>query len=71
MSGYLDKMNSGLSELYSEAQGVMQKVLISAENLQLTLRSDFSLEEHALNCHHRGFLEAKTGYLDKLCIYAL
>lgn len=56
-------MNGGLSELYSEAQGVVRKVLVSAENLQLTLRSDFSHEEHSLSCHRRGCLEAETtGY---------
>ncbi|KAM9450615.1 AP-3 complex subunit beta-1 isoform 1-T1 [Clarias gariepinus] len=47
-------MNSGLSGLYSEAQCVVRKVLVSAENLQLTVRSDLTLEEYALHSHHNG-----------------
>lgn len=63
VSDFMDKMNGGLSGLYSEAKGIVHKVLVSAENLQLTLSSDFTLEEHTLRCHHRGCLEAKTtGY---------
>ncbi|KAI4882465.1 hypothetical protein NFI96_007320 [Prochilodus magdalenae] len=48
-------MNGGLSGLRSEAAGVMRTVLVSAENLQLTLRSDISLEERALSSNqHYG-----------------
>ncbi|XP_046723919.1 AP-3 complex subunit beta-1 isoform X1 [Silurus meridionalis] len=56
----MDKMNSGLSGFYSEAQSFVHKVLVSAENLQLTLKSDPILEEHTLSCHPGGFLEAKN-----------
>lgn len=59
----MEKMNRGLFGFYSGSQGVVRKVLVSAENLQFTLSSDFSLEERTLRCHHGGCLEAKTtGY---------
>lgn len=65
-------MNSGLSGLYSEAQCVVRKVLVSAENLQLTVRSDLTLEEYALHSHHNGCkLGNNTGYKISQCICAL
>ncbi|KAG9266009.1 AP-3 complex subunit beta-1 isoform X2 [Astyanax mexicanus] len=48
-------MNGGLFSLRSEAAGVVRTVLVSAENLQLTLRSDISQEEQAFSNHqHYG-----------------
>ncbi|XP_069020977.1 AP-3 complex subunit beta-1 isoform X1 [Embiotoca jacksoni] len=41
-------MDVGFSSLRSEAVGAMRTVLVSAENLQLTLKPELSLEEQAL-----------------------
>ncbi|KAK1803600.1 hypothetical protein P4O66_021012 [Electrophorus voltai] len=43
------EMSRSLSGLRSDALGVMRTARVSAENLQLALRSDLSLEERALN----------------------
>lgn len=41
-------MDVGLSSLRTEAVGAMRTALVSAENLQLSLRSELSQEERAL-----------------------
>uniref|UniRef100_A0A8C1T3P8 AP-3 complex subunit beta n=1 Tax=Cyprinus carpio TaxID=7962 RepID=A0A8C1T3P8_CYPCA len=52
-------MNGGLGSLRLEAVGVMRNALVSAENLQLTLKSDFSSEEQALTNKHSSGDEEK------------
>lgn len=49
---YKCKMNGGLGCLRLEAAGALRTALVSAENLQLTLKSDLSLEEQALTNNH-------------------
>lgn len=49
---YKCKMNGGLGSLRLEAAGALRTALVSAENLQLTLKSDLSLEEQALTNNH-------------------
>ncbi|KAI2651566.1 AP-3 complex subunit beta-1 [Labeo rohita] len=57
---YTCKMNGGLGSLRLEAAGVMRNALVSAENLQLTLKSDFSSEEQALTNNHKSGNEEKS-----------
>lgn len=45
-------MNGTLAGLRSEAVGAMRDALVSAENLQLTLKSDLRSEERALTNKH-------------------
>ncbi|XP_043090277.1 AP-3 complex subunit beta-1 isoform X2 [Puntigrus tetrazona] len=52
-------MNGGLGSLRLEAVEVMRNALISAENLQLTLKSDFSSEEQALTNNHSSGNQGK------------
>uniref|UniRef100_A0A8C1DHT0 AP-3 complex subunit beta n=1 Tax=Cyprinus carpio carpio TaxID=630221 RepID=A0A8C1DHT0_CYPCA len=52
-------MNGGLGSLRLEAVGVMRNALVSAENLQLTLKTDFSSEEQALTIKHSSGNEEK------------
>lgn len=48
----MSKMNGGLGSLRLEATGALRTALVSAENLQLTLKSDVSSEEQALTNNH-------------------
>lgn len=45
-------MNGGFSLLRSDAVGAVRTALVSAENLQLTLKSELSQEEQALTHTH-------------------
>lgn len=61
-------MNGTLAGLRSEAFGAMRSALVSAENLQLTLKSDLGSEERALtNKHNRGSQEKLNQGYEKYC----
>lgn len=56
-------MDVGLSSLRSEAVGAMRTALVSAENLQLSLKSELSQEEQALTLTKSSPQEThKDGY---------
>lgn len=56
-------MDVGLSSLRSEAVGAMRTALVSAENLQLTLKTELSQEEQALTHNKSSPKEThKAGY---------
>ncbi|TKS84899.1 AP-3 complex subunit beta-1 [Collichthys lucidus] len=58
-------MDAGLSSLRSEALGAVRTALVSAENLQLTLKTELSQEEQALTNAKRSPKEAhKAGNED-------
>lgn len=60
-------MDAGLSSLRSEAVGAMRTALVSAENLQLTLKTELSQEEQALTNAKISPKEThKAGYCSKL-----
>lgn len=56
-------MDVGLSSLRSEAVGAMRTALVSAENLQLSLKTELSQEEQALTLTKSSPQEThKDGY---------
>ena len=56
-------MDVGLSSLRSEAVGAMRTALVSAENLQLSLKTELSQEEQALTLTKSSPKEThKDGY---------
>lgn len=60
-------MDAGLSSLRSEALGAVRTALVSAENLQLTLKTELSQEEQALTNAKRSPKEShKAGYCSKI-----
>lgn len=63
-----DSMNVCFS-LRSEAVGAMRAALVSAENLQLTLKTELSQEEQALTHSDSSPKEAhKAGYCSKIAV---
>lgn len=75
-------MDVGLSSLRSEAVGAMRTALVSAENLQLSLKSELSQEEQALTLtksspqetHKDGYCTIRHGALVMevyLCFFLL
>lgn len=60
-------MDVGLSSLRSEAVGAMRTALVSAESLQLTLKTELSQEEQALTLTNSSLKEShKAGYCSKI-----
>ena len=60
-------MDGGLSSLRSEAVGAMRTALVSAESLQLSLKTELSQEEQALTLSKSSPQEAhKAGYCSKI-----
>lgn len=47
-------MNASLSSIHTEAVGAMRTALVSAENLQLSLKTKLTQEEQALTHTHNG-----------------
>lgn len=65
-------MDVGLSSLRSEAVGAMRTVLVSAENLQLTLKTELSQEEQALTHTKSSPKEThKAGYCSTITLSTL
>lgn len=59
-------MDAGFSSLRSEAAGAMRTVLVSAENLQLTLKPELSQEEQSLTHTNSSPKDShKAGYCSK------
>lgn len=60
-------MDVGLSSFRMEAMGAMRTALVSAENLQLSLKTEFSQEEQALTHTKSSPKEThKAGYCSKI-----
>lgn len=61
-------MNGTIAGLRSDAVGAMRSALVSAENLQLTLKTDLNSEERALtNKHSCGSQEKLNKGYEKYC----
>lgn len=60
-------MDVGLSSFHMEAVGAMRTALVSAENLQLSLKTELSQEEQALTHTKSSPKEThKAGYCSKI-----
>lgn len=60
-------MDVGLSSFRMEAMGAMRTALVSAENLQLSLKTELSQEEQALTHTKSSPKEThKAGYCSKI-----